>query len=134
MRVHFIPPSVEELYILLTPPRGGGTDDIRIFNSSRRYTRGGGIFSFLSGIARRAAPFIMRTLAPAALSLGQNVLDDINNDKQTFKQSLKKRGIETLKGVGKQMIGGRVQKKNKQTKKLVNIKRFTKAKYNDVLS
>ena len=112
MRVDFIPPSVEELFLLLTPPRGGGMDDIRVFNSGRQYTRGGGILSFLSRIARRAAPFIMRTLMPAALSLGQNVLHDINNGKQTFKQSLKKRGVESLKGVGKQIMGGRVQKKN----------------------
>lgn len=144
MRVNFIPPSVDEILFLISPPasyKGGGLSDIRIFN--RSHIRGGGIFSFLTGLARKAAPFLMRTLAPAVLSMGQNVLQDMQTGEHSFKKSMKKHGIESLKGVGRQILGGGKRRKKSKRKakatKLALIRSFTKQnkknkRYNDVFA
>lgn len=134
MRVGFVQLSVDEIGRFIAPPgkRGAGLSDIRVFD--RRHVRGGGFLSFLTGLARKATPFLLKTIMPAALTMGQNVLQDVNTGQGTLKESIRKRGIETLKSIGpKLMAGGRINKKKKKKQiRPAYIKRMDR--YKDVFS
>ena len=63
MRVIFIPPTENKFRkLFLSDPlrKGGGFEDISVFHPPPTYTRGGGIFSTLTGIARKALPFLIK--------------------------------------------------------------------------
>lgn len=131
MRVGFVPLSVDEVGRFIAPrgKRGGALGDITVFD--RRHLRGGGILSFLTGLARRATPFLLKTIMPAALTMGQNVLQDINAGQGTLKDSIRKRGMETLKSIGPKLLaGGRITKR--KTKRPAYIKKMDR--YKDVFS
>ena len=67
-------PTTEEfdrIFIKSLTKKGGGLDDIKYFSPvSVRGRRGGGLFSILSGIAKRVAPFVLKTIAPEAINFG----------------------------------------------------------------
>ena len=109
MRVVFAPLSVREFDILLKEEealkiaKGGGLADISIFVP--KTNRGGSIFQLLGNLVRSAAPFLMRAVAPEGLNFAKNVITDIGSG-QNIRQTLKKRGIESLKQVGKNILKG----------------------------
>ena len=116
MRVVFEPPTEEEfIELFFFTPQGGSLKDITVYSP-----RGGGLFSVLGGLLRKAAPFLMKTIAPAAVEFGKGVLDDVVG-REPFKQSLKKRGLDALRGVGKKLVegggGGRRRKEIRRNKK-----------------
>lgn len=120
MRSTFIPPARHEFDTLFleSPVRGGGLEDIRIFLPPpvQRGRRGGGIFNVLSGLAKKAIPFLMRNVAPEAMRMGKDVLGDVL-DGRDIRHSLKTRGVAALKGVGRRLVrggGGRVRKPKKR--------------------
>ncbi len=108
----FTPPTRAEYDLLFTQSKGGGLDDIRVFIPPHS-RRGGGLFSVLSGFAKRAIPFLMRTVAPEALQMGKGLLTDVLEGKR-LRESLRNRGVAAVKGVGERIVrGGRVMKKRK---------------------
>ena len=67
MMVVFEPPTEEEFIELFfcAPIEGGSLQDIRIYNPfNQSHPRGGGLFSVLGGLLRRAAPFFNENQAP----------------------------------------------------------------------
>lgn len=124
MRSAFIPPSVREFDTLFLE-RGGGLDDIKVFvpPSVSRGRRGGGIFNVLSGLAKKAIPFLMRNVAPEVTRMGKDVLGDMIQGRK-FRDSLKTRGVTALKGVGQRLARGGGVKKRKKKKRV----RITKTK------
>ena len=113
MRIAFAPPTEGEFIQLFNGPslkKGGGIDDITVFQpytptlSGRR--RGGGFFSFISGIAKRVLPVIFKAAKPVAKEFGASVAQDLINGDVPLKQSLKKHGIKALKRTGVRLIKG----------------------------
>lgn len=119
MRVAFTPPTTREFDILFLRRRGGGFDDINTFipPGTRRGRRGGGIFNILSGLAKKAIPFLMRNVIPEAIHMGRGVVSDVMEGRNV-KQSLKTRGIGALQGLGNRFAkgGGRARVKKKKIK------------------
>ena len=104
MRVVFEPPTEEE-FIELFLLKGGSLQDIKVYNPPI-HPRGGGLFSVLGGLLRKAAPFLLKTIAPAAVEFGKGVLDDVGSGREPLKQSIKRRGVDALRDVGKKLVGG----------------------------
>lgn len=133
MQHSFIPPSSREFNALFLDgiSRGGGLSDIKIFypSSFQRARRGGGIFNFLSGLAKKAVPFLMRNVAPEVVSMGKNVLSDALEGRR-IRETLKERGIEALKGVGKRIVrgGGKRRKSKRKKNRVLKRKRQLKRK------
>ena len=140
MRVAFIPPSVGEYKTLFSSGvqlrKGGGLDDIRILNSTADYHRGGGIFSTLAGIAKRAFPFLLKNIiAPSALSFGRDVLTDISQGNTDIKSTLKKRGLEAAREAGRRLVSGGGKRKNKcSIGRIGKRKRVRKCHKDDIFS
>lgn len=122
MRNMFIPPTRQEFDTLFLEShlKGGGLHDIKVFYPPplQRARRGGGIFSILSGLAKKAIPFLIRNVAPEAVRMGQGVLGDVLEGRK-LRESLKSRGVEALKGVGKRIArgGGRIKKRRVKQRK-----------------
>lgn len=143
MRVSLIVPSQEEFGILFEEPpikslSGGGLSDIRIYDPVSHSLRGTGLFSMLAGLARKAIPFLTKTIFPEVLNLGQSVLSDVNRGSD-IRSALKRRGLQSLKSTGARILrGGRRKKVVKQKRKKRVIRRVTKKRklnrYNDVFS
>lgn len=55
---------------------------------------------------RKAAPFLLKTIAPAAVEFGKGVLDDIGSGREPLKRSIKRRGVDALRNVGRKLVGG----------------------------
>ena len=132
-RVLFYPPSEDEFSSLLGQiyySSGSGLDNIRIAKFSaptRLHQRGGGFFSSLANLAKTAAPFLYRTIAPSALKFTQDVIQDVSSGQSGLKGALKKRGIQALKGVAtKLMKGGRKKRQRRSIKKRVKKNLNTK--------
>lgn len=127
MRVVFIPPSEHEfkkLFSSIPLKKGSGLDDITVFQPPVSYMRGGGIFSTLSGIAKRALPFLIKTMSPSIQEFGQGVFTDVVSGNKSLKSSMKNRGVRALKKTGKRILknvmkskrlGGKKKKKKKKT-------------------
>ena len=83
MPYSFVPPSTDEFDTLFLggTGRGGGFSDIKIFHPVQRSRRGGGLFTFLGGLARKAAPFLFRNVAPEVVKMGKSVLGDVIQEK-----------------------------------------------------
>ena len=136
MRVTFTPPSESEFkQLFLSTPlkKGGGLEDISIFQPRGiPHRRGSGIFSILSGVAKRVLPFLMKAAKPVAKEFGTSVVRDVLK-KKSIRQSLKKNGIKALKKTGMRLIrgSGKVTKKklrNKKKKKNRKKKTSTRSK------
>lgn len=105
MRVVFEPPTEDEFIELFLLKKGGSLQDIRVY-TPQLHPRGGGLFSVLGGLLRKAAPFLLKTFAPAAVEFGKGVLDDVGSRREPLKQSVKRRGVDALRNVGKKLVGG----------------------------
>lgn len=122
MRVTFIPPTVAEYHTLFSngkkiTSRGSGIDDIVTLSYEPSYHRGGGLFSVLAGLAKRAFPFLVKNvIVPSARTFGNNVLDDISQG-NNLKSSIKKHGINSLKEAAMKLTRGRGIKKVKRVGK-----------------
>ena len=91
---------------------GQGQGEINIFRRHRplQNTRGHGLMSILGQIGRKALPFIKEYFLPSAKELGKNVLSDVIAGK-SFKSSLKTRGKQSLKDVGRRIVKGTSSKR-----------------------
>ena len=75
-----------------------------------RERRGSGIFTVLSGLAKKGIPLLLHNVAPEAMQMGKDVLGDVLEGHR-FRESVKHRGVAALKGVGPRLTrGGRVKK------------------------
>ena len=111
MKVIFHPPSEEEfLQLFVDSPTGGSLVDIKYFKPS---PRGTGLFGLLAGLARKAAPFLVKKALPSGLNLIQNVAEDVLAGKN-FKSSIKKRGVKALGEVRDKIISGAGRRKRKR--------------------
>ena len=119
MRVTFIPPSIAEYHTLFSndkqiTSRGRGIDDIVTLSYEPSYHRGGGLFSVLAGLAKRAFPFLVKNIiVPSARTFGNNVLDDISQG-SNLKSSIKKHGINSLKQAALKLTRGSGKEKVKR--------------------
>ena len=135
MRVTFTPPSETEFkQLFLSSPlkKGGGLEDISIFQPRGiPHRRGSGIFSILSGVAKKVLPFLMKAAKPAAQEFGSSVVRDILK-KKSLRQSLKKNGIKALKKTGMRIVrgSGRVKKKKMRNNNKSNKIRRRRRKKN----
>ena len=132
MRVTFIPLSIREFDILLKnentfKARGAGVSDINVYIP--RHNRGGSLFQMLANLARSAAPFLMRTIMPEGVNFAKNVVRDISSG-QNLRRTLKKRGIESLKEVGKKIVRGGARRKLKMRK----VSKRKIRQYNDIFT
>lgn len=77
---------------------GGGGGVEHVYTGSP-YQRGhGGIGSFLKGLFRRALPFLKRgarAVGKEAFRAGVNIIDDVSENKATFKEALRTRARES---------------------------------------
>lgn len=121
MRVAYNHPSVSDFEVLFSNGdfhnNGGSLSNIKTYNSPVYIQRGSGIFSVLGNIVRNSIPFIRRLILPAMGDFSKNVIDDYANG-APLRQSMKKRGISTLKRVGRNIMSGgkrksKVIKRNK---------------------
>ena len=137
MRVTYSPPSIREFDVLfkdddsVIPPRGGALSDINVYVPDS--PRGGSIFGLLARLAKSVAPMIMRTVVPEGVNFARNVIDDVSSGRKV-KQSLKKRGLESLGRVGKKIIRGGSKRKSVKNKRRRKTNKNTRKKirYNDV--
>ena len=109
-RVPFISPTQNEYLTLFTNrqgafPRGGGLADIKIYRTSDRYMRGGGIFSTLLGLGKRAMPFLAKYILPTAVDTGKKIIQDVSHG-TSLRKSFKKRGLSAAKDVGSRLFRG----------------------------
>ena len=137
-RVVFNPPSKDEFSRLLGKftigtysASGGALDDIQSINfapPTRLHQRGGGFFSTLANMAKTAAPFLFRMIAPSALQFTRDVVNDVNREgRSALRAFLRRRGFDALKGVGTRIMkGGKKKQKNKMRKKRKTGKRKSK--------
>ena len=117
MRIAFTPPSEHEfkqLFISAPMRKGGGLEDISIFQPRGiSYLRGSGIFSLISGVAKRIFPFLIKAAKPAAKEFSSAIVKDIIKGKKPLRKSLKQNGIKALKKTGLRLIrgSGKIKKK-----------------------
>ena len=114
MRVNYPYPSVGDFDRFLNPllVRGSGLDDIRVYRQ-----KGAGLFSFLGRVVRNSIPFLKKFILPEVGNLAKNVTTDISEGK-TLRQSLRKHAINSVKNVGKRVVGGsKMRKVVKKVKK-----------------
>ena len=101
----FIPLSQNEFEILIRNQNrllvsGQGHSDINIFRRYRPTIRGQGVLSFLSKYGRYALPFFKKFIMPSAKDFSKNVASDMIGG-SSLKSSLKNRGKQSLKDIGK---------------------------------
>lgn len=134
MRVTFTPPSENEFkQLFLSTPlkKGGGLEDISFFQPKGvPHKRGSGIFSVLSGVAKKILPFLMKAAKPAAQEFGSSVMKDILKKKKPLRKSLKKNGLKALKKTGLRIVrgSGKVRKKKFLKKRNKKSKRKKRGK------
>ena len=131
MRILFTPPSEDEFkHLFLSSPlrKGGGLEDISVFQPKGiPHRRGSGILSFISGVAKKILPFLMKAAKPAAKEFGSSVVRDVLN-KKPIRRSLKKNGLKALKKTGMRLIrgSGKVTKTKKRRRTVKNNKKKKK--------
>ena len=99
--------------------RANGLEDINIF---RRHgvARGSGWFSnIFSKYGPKVLPFLKKYIFPSAKQFGKDVISDMVSGDTSLKQSLKNRGKESLKNVGKNIVGRGRRKKMSKNRKIV---------------
>lgn len=110
----FLPPTADEFAVLFK--NGGSLDDIALFSPTARSKRGAGILSFLSGVAKKATPFLVRYIQPEAIDFGKRVLRDVLEGK-SVKRTLRHQGMQSVRNIGSRIArGGRKKKKQKKLK------------------
>ena len=108
--IPFIPLSQNEFETLIKNQNrllvaGQGHSDINIFRRYRPTRRGQGVLSFLSKYGRYALPFIKKFIIPSAKDFSKNVASDMIGG-SSLKSSLKNRGKQSLKDIGKRILSG----------------------------
>lgn len=141
MRVVFKPPTAREFSLVFRTrgvgrARGSGLTDIRVFTPPHlKHSRGGGLFSVLGGLAKKAVPFIMKNIAPVATEFGKNVVADVLSGREGVKSAVKKRAVESLKRTGRAMLNSPPPRKRvagkKKKKELVRKRRGKRRVYKD---
>ena len=129
MRVEYVPLSVSDFDKLFQghSARGGGLNDIRAYYADGFHPRGGGLLSILGSLARRSIPFLRRYILPAAATMSKDIIDDYSQG-ENLRHSIKKRGIDAVKSVGKKiMTGGRKRTKTKRKRRAVKKKTTKKS-------
>ena len=121
MRVAFIPPSENEfkhLFLSIPLRKGGGIEDINIFQSSVGYRKGSGILSFISGIAKKVLSFLVRAAKPTVKEFGSSIVTDMMEGNTPLWKLLKNNGIKALKQTGMRLIRGTGRVNMKKMKKM----------------
>ena len=125
MRITFIPPCEDDfkrLFLSVPLRKGGGIEDIDVFQPSVGYRKGSGILSFISGIAKKVFPFLVKAAKPSVKEFGSSVVKDVLTGNTPLRKSLKNNGMKAIQQTGLRLIRGRVNKKKKNIKKVNNNK------------
>ena len=132
MRIAFSPPSENEfkqLFLSVPLRKGGGFEDMNIYQPrGLAPRRGSGILSFISGIAKKVLPFIIKAAKPSVKEFGSSVMKDVITGDKPLRKSLKQHGIKALKQSGMRLIrgSGRVVKRKRKRKAMKRNKRKNK--------
>ena len=127
----FIPLTQSEFETLIKSQNrllvsGQGHSDISIFRRYRSTRRGQGVLSFLAKYGRYALPFIKKFIIPSAKDFSKNVASDMIGG-SSLKSSLKNRGKQSLKDIGKKILSGGgsavTRKRKYKLKSLAKLKR-----------
>lgn len=110
---------------------GGALSDIavyekkyfsNIFNNKKK--SGAGIFSFLSGLAKKSLPYISKYILPEAVNFTSNLINEKIQNKKIDKKSLKRISKDSFKNIARKALlesgGGK------------NLKRFYKDSFNKI--
>ena len=110
MRGLYLSPTAQQ-YRTFFSQRGAGLDNINVYRA-----RGGSIIGLLGNVFRYSIPFLKNLFLPEVSNLMGNVANDINSGVK-IKNSLKSRGMNSIKNIGRKLIGAG-KKKQKTRKKL----------------
>ena len=134
MRGAYIAPSITHYDAIFRINRGGGLDDISI------YQRGGSFIGILGKLARYTIPFLKSIILPEIPSFVSNISNDVSSGVK-LKDSIKRRGINTISNMGVNVLrkargGRRVRKSKSQTKrrKIKRKRKKTQVKKKDIFS
>ena len=134
MRIAFTPPTEGEFkQLFLSEPlrKGGGLQDISIFApKGLAHRRGSGVLSFISGVAKRILPFLIKAAKPAAKEFGSSLVKDVIRGKKPLRKVLKKNGLKALKKTGLRLING--AGKNIKKKKRKRCDKYKRDIFNTV--
>ena len=132
MRVPYTPPNSDQFDRYFNPnyiSKGAGLSDIRVYKP-HHYVRGGSIFSFLSGVFKRAIPFLRGIMLPELNEFTRNFTTDVENN-VPLRDNLKRNLIKSAKNVGKRIVKGG-GKRSKKKNKVINAIRKKRGKNNCV--
>jgi hypothetical protein len=123
MRGVYIPPAIEHFDTIFNSSRGGGINDIRVYNQPLQ--RGGSLFGVLGKIARYTIPFLKSIILPEIPSFVSNVSGDVRRGMR-IRESLKNNSIRAAKNMGVRVLtkarGGTAIRKKHLKKKGANKK------------
>ena len=108
MRYAYSPISVKEFSNVFRTEAisGGGLQDIKIYRPPQYYGRGGGVWSFVKGLGRKVLPFLKKYVLPGLYNVGTNVMSDVNEGRGSFKESMKRRGLDEVGDTVKRVARG----------------------------
>ena len=114
---------------------GGGVEDIKLYTEKENYQnlfrnkKGGGVFSFLSSIAKKSLPFIKKYIFPEAINLSTSLLEQSNTPEGVTKKNLKELSKQSFKNIGKKIINSGGFKRRRYKKRQVKKKKIKKGYY-----
>ena len=119
MRVPYTAPTVDQFNLFFEPVghgiKGGGLGDIKVYKPEN-YGRGGSFLGVLTGVIKKALPFLRGLILPEARNFTKNVMADLGNN-VPVKKSFKKNLIQSAKNLGKRVVGGKKLKRLKKKRK-----------------
>ena len=122
MRVEYINLTEDQFNDVFFPAnvRGSGLSDISYYHPAR----GGNIFGVIGNILRRAIPIIKSLIVPELPSFAKNFSNDYTRN-NNLRASLKSNLLRSGKNIGKRVLGGTRNRKNKfkKSKKCTNKKK-----------
>merc|ERR1712074_358938 len=111
MRIPYKTPTVDQFDRYFNPNyinRGGGLNDIKVYKP-HHYAKGGSIFSFLSGVFKRAIPFLRGVMLPEVGEFARNFTADVGNN-VPLRDNVKKNLMRSVKNVGRKLVKGGARK------------------------
>ena len=113
---------------------GGGIEDIKLYSERENYQnlfrntnkKGGGVFTFLSSIAKKSLPFIKKYIFPEAINLTTSLLEQSNTPEGVTKKHLKELSKQSFKNIGKKIINSGGFKRRRYKKRRVKKKKIKK--------
>ena len=118
MRVSYQVPSLNQFDLYFATDneiKGGSVSDIR-FYKPYHYNTGGSLFGLLSGVVRKAIPFLRGMIFPELPNFASNVMQDFNNN-VPIKKNIKSNLIKSARNITNKIVRGGKRKNRKNIKR-----------------